>query len=504
VVREVQRRRWALAGAALCVLAFVVLAGSRILYPYDVGEYEANAWAPGSLLAHFHNPYSQDVATHAPFTAAPYGPVFYALVGFGGRLFGDQFWFARILLLGAGLGSAWLVFRIASRFTSDRFAAVLAAGLLLAQYPMLKWAGVQRPDVLAMFLALFGMNLAFRGREESANPWYPAWSALALLAAVSTRQTYVLPLFVVVLWYWLEQADRALRMFVLTLVVAGGSVLGVLLVGSHGGLITQLITNQAQAPSQLSTLSNHLRALAESPVSWLTALLLGLAALNAIRSGVGPAIKRAARRGREPDARQRLILLLVLYLVIATAFALASGSRAGSNINYFIEPLAIASLIVGLASSGAIWVTSDSGRIAVALALCAGVIAGAGREGHGELLRWRAKPYFDQIVDKVRGLPSDSGPVYSEYPELADGRISYVNDFVQYDGRSPALRNAFDRLLTSGKLAAVIRADPDPPSGYTPVPLSEPDPSGVYVVHLSVRHELASALAADPAFRRRK
>ena len=484
-------RDWVCPAATLTVVIFAGLAVSRILYPYDVGEYEANAWAPASLLAHLHNPYAGSLAVHPPFVASAYGPVYYAVVGLGLRLFGDQFWFARFILLVAGLVSAWLVFRIAYRFAQDRFTALLGSALLLAQYPMLSWAGVQRPDVLALAFVLLGLNLALRSDAEAEHPWYPVCSALALLAAALSRQTYVIPFAVVAGWYLLQREYRDLWRFAATALIVGGGIIAAFSVTSDGGFVTNLITNQSRAPIALSELSAHLRALAESPITWMTVVLLVVGAVAAARGASG---RRVEQGGRNQPVRRWLIGLLFAYFCLASALALLSGSRVGSNINYFIEPLAIASLLVGLAGSEALWLTSRGRRIAALSVLCIGAAFIGAREGHGQFLQWQAKPYFAEIVADARQVPLSAGPMYSAYPELVDlaGRSSYVNDFVQYDGRSPALRTAFNRLLASGKLAAIISGSLTAPPGYVEVKLHEPHPTGMYYVYLYLRRNVAA------------
>jgi hypothetical protein len=481
--------RLAVAVVAAPVAFCAALAASRIVYPYDTGQYEANAWAPGLLAAHFHNPYSEALATQPPYVAAAYGPVYYAVVGAGLRLFGEQFWFFRLVALAAALFSAWLVFRIAKRFTDDRLSGALGAGLLLAQYPMLSWAGVQRPDVLALALALAGLDLALRRADMPGHRWLPICSALALVAAALTRQTYVIPIVIVSLWYLLRRQYGALARFAATVCVVGGAVVIWLSATSDGGLLTSLVTRQRGAASSPSILSNQIKALAESPVTWLTVVLVLLGVAAFVRS------RRDDPRagGPDPAGRALALKLMFAYLVAATVLALAAASRAGSNINYFIEPLAVASLLIGLAGTQLLSLTSERRRIAAVGLVCIGGFVMLARQGHGELLRWQAKPYFSDLVANVHRIPAAAGPMYSDYPELVDkaDRTSYVNDFVQYDGRSAELKQAYDRLMRSGSLTAIVRGDPSTPRGYVPVPTREPVPSGVYVAYLFARRDVA-------------
>lgn len=488
--RSVRRdKQLALVVVVVPAVLLVALAVSRIAYPYDVGQYEANAWAPASLLANLHNPYSESLATQPPFVAAPYGPAYYAIIGIGVHLFGDQFWFFRAAALVCALLSALLVFRIAQRFTADRFSAALGAGLLLAQYPMLSWAGVQRPDVLALAFALAGLDLGLRREDGHSHAFRPILSALVLTAAALTRQTYVMPIVIVALWYLSNQDYRALRRFLVTVVAVGGALVGLLSITSRGGFLTNLVTNQTHAKDAVSILTSHVRALAEAPITWLTSILLVLGIVAA-----STRLVRAARDASDHQERQRILVIRLLlgYLVLATVVALLAAARAGSNINYFIEPLAVASLLVGLLGRDALHLTSERRRIAVVAVLCVGLLVMAVRQGHGELVRWQAKPYFSELVGDARKVPASAGPVYSDYPELVDGagRVVYVNDFVQYDGRSPALKHAFDRLMQARKLTTIVSANPQAPPGYVRVATGERVPTGVYVAYLFVRRDL--------------
>src|SRR5207253_263635 len=99
--------------------------------------------------------------------------------------------------------------------------------------------------------------------------------------------------------------------------------------------------------STLSELSAHLRALAESPVSWITIIPLTFAVVGVAR--VTPA-SHTNQNGQD-SLQRRLVGLLLAYFCLATGLALLSGSRAGSNINYFIEPLGVGSLAIGAAGS---------------------------------------------------------------------------------------------------------------------------------------------------------
>ena len=208
---------------------------------------------------------------------------------------------------------------------------------------------------------------------------------------------------------------------------------GLLSATSDGGLLTNLVTNQANAPggSQLSFLKDNLRAMAKSPITWMTLILLALAAVSALRGGLNRVVEQL-HGGPAGDQRVRAITLLAGYLCLAAALSFATASRVGSTNNYFIEPLAVASLLVGLAGTRALMLTTDRRRAAAILLLCGGAVLVGAHEANRERHRWQARPYFDEIVASVRRLPPTAGPVFSTYPVLVEkaDRTSYVNDFL--------------------------------------------------------------------------
>src|SRR5215475_4382882 len=86
-------------GVVLAIIALVTsLIGvslSRLVYPYDVGRYEAAVWEPSLLAASGLNPYNY--ALRPPFVMAPYGYLYYLTTGLGLSLFGLQLWFGRLM-----------------------------------------------------------------------------------------------------------------------------------------------------------------------------------------------------------------------------------------------------------------------------------------------------------------------------------------------------------------------------------------------------------------------
>src|SRR5688572_18787724 len=111
--------------AVLAIIALVTsLIGvslSRLVYPYDVGYYEAPVWGPSLLAANGLNPYNY--ALRPPFVMAPYGYLYYLMIGLGLRLFGLQLWLGRLMSILAAAVIVICVWRISRLLTRKPQAA---------------------------------------------------------------------------------------------------------------------------------------------------------------------------------------------------------------------------------------------------------------------------------------------------------------------------------------------------------------------------------------------
>src|SRR5262245_8936380 len=132
---------------------------SRLIYPFDVGHFEACIWTPALLTAQEENPYAY--ATREPFVMAPYGYFYYLTIGMGLRLFGWQFWFGRALTVLSAAACVICVASVTQAVTRDRRAVVVGVSWLLSTITMFHWIGVHRPDLPALALAFAALALAF-------------------------------------------------------------------------------------------------------------------------------------------------------------------------------------------------------------------------------------------------------------------------------------------------------------------------------------------------------
>jgi 4-amino-4-deoxy-L-arabinose transferase-like glycosyltransferase len=133
-------------GVALAIVALVTsLIGvslSRLVYPYDVGYYEAVVWEPSLLAANGLNHYNY--ALRPPFVMAPYGYLYYLMIGLGLRLFGLQLWLGRLTSILAAAIIVICIWRISGSLTREPQAAAFAVVVFLSSITLQSWIAVQR------------------------------------------------------------------------------------------------------------------------------------------------------------------------------------------------------------------------------------------------------------------------------------------------------------------------------------------------------------------------
>lgn len=460
---------------------------SRLLFPYDLGHYEGGVWAPAQIAAAGENPYARFRTDQPPYVMALYGPLYYLLVGMGLDSFGTQFRTGRVLSLASFAVCVLSIGILTWRATRNRRATLLAVVCFLSLPPVHAWLGLQRPDFVALAFSLLAITVAILPDHPSIPA--AALAAMFLAASILCRQTAVVPVAVVAYWYWSTGANRALACFAATF---GGLTTGVIAYmdqTSNGGYVWQNFVLASGVPKSASNVWSQTQKLLTSPAILVMAGALVWTALRPHRvAAVRPG---SARHWSGILAGRPFETGIGLFLMGSTAVSLVTCSRSGANINYWLEPCAAASILLGT-----LWVrppqaASEDGRsgygIVLSLLVC-GSLFSLARNANGELYRWRSRPYLDGVVAAVRECP-DGEPCFAVYPDLvaAAGKPYFVNDFCQYDGRSPEHRAVFDSLFQNRTFSAILSHTDDPPGGYVRVQLAHPMPRGVYPVFLFVR-----------------
>jgi len=490
--QESQAPRLARAVALLLGVLLLGLSLSRLVYPFDTGSYEAFIWSPARLAISGQNPYS--FAVSPPFVMAPYGIVYYVLIGLGTKLFGLQLWFGRIVSITAAAVCLICIWRITGYLTNEGKARWFGVIAFMSSFPLQHWLAVQRPDLVSLALAFVAVTLILTTSWD-ANPTAPRVALIILLlaAAFFTKQTTLLPVAFVVARCW-QLRDRRYALIVLS----AFAVLSLALIlwlnhTSGGGYLWQHWTHARRTPFDLARALRLLLFLSTAPATCLTAGTCFLALYEArldLRRGLSRLKDFSARKLLAPEVSATW--LVVLYLLFAVVFGLITSARRGANTNYYLESSIIASIVFALAVKR-ITEKSKWRRAAAAIVILLAVSSGWQllRFGRGEYFRWRGLSYFMEIVETLKSATPPDSVCLSVYPELVTraGRTFHFDDIMEYnDGFSPELQQVFREGISARRYAAILWHDNRTTfTGYKLAQLKEPPPRKFYRVYLYLR-----------------
>jgi hypothetical protein len=135
-----------------------------ISYPFQIDDTEGVILAESKLLSqgiNIYQPVRQDF-----FTAAPYPPVLYLVNTLAVKWLGPTFKVGRVLSLLAGLGIAFVLWRIVWILSDQAAASFLAPAVFLSNPIVAVWMVRLRPDMAGILLCTVGMALIVWGSMQ--------------------------------------------------------------------------------------------------------------------------------------------------------------------------------------------------------------------------------------------------------------------------------------------------------------------------------------------------
>jgi len=493
--------------SAMLVLLLMGISVSRIVYPFDVGHFEACVWTPALLSAEGKNPYAY--ATQEPFVMAPYGYLYYLTVGVGLRLFGWQFWFGRALTVISAAACLLCIVRLSRELTERKSSLALGAMTFLTSLPLYHYLAVHRSDLPSLALGFGAIALAFadrknplptgRGTDSAAlptdlgtvpNSWPRTVLIIGLLvAAVFFKQTTVLPIAVVIARYLQTGRFRQAVMVFSGVAVVGIGIAAALNLTSSGGYFWQHFVLMRQVPHSYQVSLKWLGSMFRSPSTWIAAGVIIAAIVRQVRplsAGNSLATSREllVRALKSPE------MLLLSYLAAAAGLAFVTSARSGSYINYYLEASIVLAVVVAM---GWNWMAGIRHRREIFLGIVTLFVLAAGLEfwrmARAESYRWKSLGYYREVVETLKREVPPESLVVSVHPELAiaSGHQYHFGDFLQYiDGRSPELRKVIADGFGSKRYGAVIWLTPEEPmlARYRLVPMKSSVHEKHYPVYL--------------------
>ena len=476
------------AGVGVLCLLFLSAVASRLVHPFDTGHYEAFNWLPAQHILEGKNPYS--FALTPPYSMAPYGIVYYALLAAGVKLFGFQLAWGRILSVLAFAVCLWAVVNITKKITRSKEASLVALLAGLAAFPAQSWIAQMRPDLIALAFSLTAVWLVISPEDDQTKFRCVAVAAILSAAAFFTKQTFLLVAVIVVLRLLQLRKRREALWFVAAYVIligAGGILLNHT---SSGGYVWQHFIHARRLPYSFAQAFQLVVQMLKTPA---VIIFVGLLLVSVYR-GRGGFHKLSG--GRLLDLRSPQTLML-FYFLLSFVWAFLSTGRTGANVNYYLENSLVMAICFAL-----IYVRlKRKGLPAATLILMLLTLGGTfqlARVLRGEYFRWQAVSYYREISETAARLTPPNSVCVSVYAELVvrNGCSLHFDDFGEYvGGWSPELGEAFDRELKAGRYPVVIWNANDLQTtfpNYRLVPMSQARPERFFTVYLYVRDDSAS------------
>lgn len=314
------RHRAALSGQAVAIILLLPLVlrtaqgwlcriGSRRLGDYGPGQF---AWAVsqlargGSLYRDFRKP---------PYLPLPYNPAAFYLAALISKAFGSSVMSALeagcVETVAATATVGVFIFLLSRRRGVGIGSALIAVFAFLLARLLESWGVVFRCDMPALACDIAGVYMFSAG--------YEAWSVAAFVAAFFTRQSEIAGIAAVCLFGWLGGRRRtAARM---ALIWAGAIAGGILLLHL---LVPYYLLNTFSALSPIYDF--------RAPFEFLERTLRGDFAIPVLAGTL--LVARGSQCG-----------LPAFFLLTTLVQAMLTSVRWGSDANYFIPPLAAASVL---------------------------------------------------------------------------------------------------------------------------------------------------------------
>jgi hypothetical protein len=230
-----------------------------------------------------------------------------------------------------------------------RLVGAAIGGLTVFSYwPVVIWSPLMRVDMLAIMLTAMGLWLAVR---SSRRPWLLHLAVLSFVLAAYTKQTCVTAPIAVLIVSLMTDWRHALRAYALGL-VAGLTALFVLTWSTDGGFLRHILLYNINTFSVAGAVR-----IARSQTQQFVFLLLALYGLAAgwkwLAGSPGWKAPAAFSRYLKHHAQARPIVMLTLYLILATLMLVTTG-KSGASLNYLIEWMCIWSVLIGILVAAAL------------------------------------------------------------------------------------------------------------------------------------------------------
>ena len=267
--------------------------------------------------------------TRFPYTTTPYGPLLYLFAGYLAKLLGgsvaDAYLAGRIIsLLSLGL-SLGLVYLLAKRAGSSSYSALFAALLACSIPTLYPWATSCRPDILALVFSLYGMLIL----KPEANSFQPK-ALLAWIAAFFVKPSFISGPAAWTLYLLINKKYKSAFQWIILFGLSTCAVIALTEYATDGKYISNVFMANLASPSFIA-------------FKKFTVLLFPFGGIAFCMGIIGVFIS-----GMKSRLIPAFIKLLCLFAITSTLLFTTAALKAGSSVNYFVEPIFLWSALAAL------------------------------------------------------------------------------------------------------------------------------------------------------------
>lgn len=299
------------------LVIYILHACQYILYPYQLDYGEGYMLYYASLLAHGHSIYPN--LPNYPFIPGLYPPLYPLLCAPFVKIFGLSFVAGRTISAVSALLIGLVIYRIVS-FISDQRSGLVASLFFFASTFVFLTTAWYREDTLGLLFSLTGVFFIIKHAKDKAV----YLSIPFFLLAVFTKQSYLLAPVVSIIYLIFKDKRLGLKIGGLFIII-GASIFIILNHLTSGQFYLQTISYQSFAPVLQLVVQRYGDFLSGHLIIFCLAFILATYTLL-----------------------QRKWKLLSLYF-FAAAIAAVTVGRPGASSYYFLELIAVCSILAGLA-----------------------------------------------------------------------------------------------------------------------------------------------------------
>ena len=428
----------------LYILAFVLAAITRLVYPYEL------EWNEGAVLDHAirlleGKPlYTAPSLDFAPFV---YTPLYYCAVALVMKIGGIGLWAGRLVSILATLGTALVIGAITRKETQSMFLALSSAMLYLAFYHATGFFfDIVRMDALAVLLGVAGIYSALYLKRGFLI------SAVLITLAYFTKQQMIVFWPAIAGWLLLHNRKEGLWFIFVSLILIVGTSIA-LNVGTHGWYSFYTMT--------IPSVKAHLLFSSSDAFNFLPFGMFGVFALTTVVIAIGTAINMKAAWMKKDNA----LLLYFCYLCAIVGGCMSLGNSGGyKNV---LMPLAaiIATLFPICAYQLSSRLRQHIAQIDFVPWLILFAYASLAYNPFGQLALFgsaKQRAGGDAFIAKLRDMPGDVWIPFHGYINRMAGTPTHIhfmamNDVLLVgDSTSKRLQREIDSAYVSHRFARII------------------------------------------------